>query len=100
MSFKYKNMQRFVRCTIHPFIINVRDSCYSKVDLAIKEFGNTLDTQLANFQKQIDSMNTKLTTHENRRDNPHVVTISQLATITYYDPTGGSEGACHIQLLN
>lgn len=73
MALNYKNMQRFVRNVIHPYIVNLRDVVNSAID-----------------------------SHSKRTDNPHNVKMSQVATISSLAPTSvqGENGDVWIEYLN
>ena len=58
-SFKYKNMQRFVRNVIHPFIINLRDmlnAYYKKLCDMLAALEAKVDREIARVDKRIDDL--------------------------------------------
>lgn len=116
MAVNYKNMQRFVRNTIHPYVVNLRDLWKADVDW-LKSLIDGLSAALAaaveNLQQQIDALDLKFTNmfnsvndeldeHAARTDNPHQVKLAQTAQVSNLPPTPtqGSDGDFWVQYID
>lgn len=112
MAVNYKNMQRFVRNTIHPYVVNLRDLWKSDADW-LKSLIDNLVAITTNLQNQITLLDTKFTnvigaltaafnTHASRVDNPHSVKMAQTAQVSNLPPTDaqGSDGDFWIEYLD
>lgn len=108
MAIQYKNVQTFVKNTIHPYIVNLRDLW--KKDVAwLKALIDDLDARLtqnvAALNARIDALRQELSdridaladsfgVHEQRRDNPHEVKMIQTVygKTTFATPPSESQG--------
>lgn len=97
MTFKYRNMQRFVRCTIHPFIItlkefflsyleDLRNDILNRLSALENKIASDISTQLVNMQNQINALREDLNNHKNNKNNPHQVRYIQTAQVSNVAP--------------
>jgi hypothetical protein len=108
----YDNMSKYIKNVVHPYIVNLRDMLKSNVDW-IREKFNIVDQDMADTNAHIDSVEQDLSNeiqnveakhdaHASRRNNPHVVKLTQTATVSSLPPTNvqGRTGDAWIQTLD
>ena len=108
MAIGFKSMQAFVKNTVHPYIVNLRDlwrddvawlkslidALDARLTQAIIDWNNRLSDLDTRLSSAIASVTASLDTHAQRKDNPHQVKTIQTVygRTSYTTPPSDSQG--------